>query len=185
MKIKSKADAQLRADQIGHFQVELEKIEQENIISLNEALNRTQMSLDKAKDAISSNTADEKGRKEVEKAAKRLKHEQFSNSRLFVIDAGLDPGLLRGKYKDQSRFIITKGLVSPGSYSDKNKKEITGYIKRLSIRAIHVPLKHRQVFDTLLDKGTPQWNSSDPPRYKIELGYGSRLEPWIVSVQQT
>jgi uncharacterized membrane protein len=37
LKIKSKADAQLRADQIGHFQVELEKIEQENIISLNDS----------------------------------------------------------------------------------------------------------------------------------------------------
>jgi len=37
MKVKSKADAQLRADQIGYFQAELEIIEQENIISLQES----------------------------------------------------------------------------------------------------------------------------------------------------
>ena len=37
MKVKSKADAQLRADQIGSFQIELEKIEQENIIALSDS----------------------------------------------------------------------------------------------------------------------------------------------------
>jgi uncharacterized membrane protein len=36
MQLKSKADAQQRADQIGSFQAELEIIEQENIFSLNE-----------------------------------------------------------------------------------------------------------------------------------------------------
>jgi uncharacterized membrane protein len=37
MQVKSKADAQRRADQIGYFQAELEMIEQENIISLPES----------------------------------------------------------------------------------------------------------------------------------------------------
>lgn len=37
MPVKSKADAQRRADQIGYFQAELEIIEQENIISLQES----------------------------------------------------------------------------------------------------------------------------------------------------
>lgn len=36
MQLRSKAEAQRRADQIGHFQAELEIIEQENILSLNE-----------------------------------------------------------------------------------------------------------------------------------------------------
>lgn len=37
MQVKSKADAQRRADQIGFFQAELKAIEQENILSLNES----------------------------------------------------------------------------------------------------------------------------------------------------
>jgi len=37
MRVKSKADAQRRADQIGYFQAELEIIEQENILSLNDS----------------------------------------------------------------------------------------------------------------------------------------------------
>lgn len=37
MQVKSKADAQRRADQIGYFQAELEIIEQENIISLQDS----------------------------------------------------------------------------------------------------------------------------------------------------
>ncbi len=149
-----------------------------------EALNRTERALDEAKGAISANAADDKQRKKVENATNRLSNERLSNSRLFAIDVGLDPTILRENYKDQTRFIITKGLVSPNRYYAKNKKEVTGYIKGLSIRNTHVPLKHRQVFDTLLDKGTRKWNSPDPPRYTVELGYGSRWEPWIVSVQE-
>jgi Domain of unknown function (DUF4824) len=149
-----------------------------------EALNRTKFSLDEAKEARSSDPSDEKGRKKIEKAVKRLNRERFASSRLFAIDAGLDAGKLRAQYMDQTRFIITKGLAAPRSYYDKKKKQLSGYIKRLSIGAVHVPLKHRPMFDTILAKEALGGNTPQPPRYQVELGYGSRWEPWMISVQQ-
>ena len=148
-----------------------------------EAFNRAEYRLEKARDTISPSDTDAKRRKEVEKAANQLSRERFSTSRLFAIDVGLNPDILREKYQDQAHFIITKGLAAAKRYYDKNKKEVTGTIKGLSIKNIHVPLKHRQVFDTLLGKGIRKWNAPDPPRYQVELGYGNRWEPWMMSVQ--
>jgi len=148
-----------------------------------EALHRTEMSLEKARAALLTNSTDEKLQKNVDNAAKRLNRERFYNSRLFAIDVGLTPGLLREKYRDSKRFIIAKGLAVPRIPYDKNKK-ITGYLKRLSIGAIHVPLKHRQILDTLLDRGKSRQTTSESPRYWVELGYGGRWEPWIMSVRQ-
>ena len=42
MQLKSKADAQQRADQIRYFQAELELIEQENILSLSDTQRNAQ-----------------------------------------------------------------------------------------------------------------------------------------------
>ena len=128
-----------------------------------EALNRTKISLDEAKDTLSSNTSDDKVRKKVEKAVKRLQRERVTNTRLFAIDAGLDPDVLREQYQDQTRFIITKGLAEPRSYYDKNKKQLSGYVRHLSIGAIQVPLKHRPMFDTILAKEPLNRNAPVPP----------------------
>lgn len=149
-----------------------------------EALIRTKISLDEAKGTLSSNTSDDKVRKKVEKAVKRLQRERVTNTRLFAIDAGLDPDVLREQYQDQTRFIITKGLAAPRSYYDKKKKQLSGYIRRLSIGAIQVPLKHRPMFDTILAKEPLNRNAPVPPRYQVQLGYGGRWEPWMISAQQ-
>ena len=63
------------------------------------------------------------------------------------------------------------------------KKEVIGYIQQLSIKNIHVPLKHRKIFNTILIEDKSRQDEFKPPRYKIELAYGNRFEPWIVSVQ--
>jgi hypothetical protein len=107
----------------------------------------------------------------------------MTETRLFAIDAGIDAKKLREKYNDRTRFIIAKGLVKPRYHYGNKKREVTGYITKLSIESIHVPLKHRQVFDAILVKDKSRRNGFIPPRYKVELAYGSRLEPWIVSVE--
>ena len=127
MKIKSKADAQLRADQIGSFQIELEKIEQENIIALSDS----------------------------QHSAIAIYHENLLA-------------------KLSSTFDID---------SNKREKQLSGYIRRLSIGAIQVPLKHRPMFDTILAKEPLNRNAPVPPRYQVQLGYGGRWEPWMISAQ--
>jgi Domain of unknown function (DUF4824) len=148
-----------------------------------EALRRAEIAFKKEEGLLKLNSEDKRLRDNFERAETRLKREREAETRLFAIDAGLDPLKLREKYNDRSRFIITKGLVEPSYNYENKKKEAIGYITKLSIENIHVPLKHRQVFDAILVKDDSSQSAFGRPRYKIELAYGSRLEPWLVSVR--
>lgn len=105
-------------------------------------------------------------------------------SRLFVIDAGIDPEILRKKYQERTRFIITKGFIAlnPRSNWGARTQEIYGEITGLNINSIQIPLEHKPFFETFLNSKTSPMEAK-PPRYKVEIAYGSRFEPWIVSVQ--
>jgi hypothetical protein len=148
-----------------------------------EAVRRTNIVLEKERRKFNLDKDDKSLLSNVEQAEKRLKREHITASRLFAIDAGLNPQKLREKYHDQTRFIITKGLVKPGYRYHKEEKEVYGHITRLSIEKIHVPLKHRKIFDAILAQDKSPGNEFRPPRYEVELAYGRRFEPWIVSVQ--
>ena len=130
-----------------------------------------------------SNPEEKRLRENFERAENRLKQMRLTESRLFAIDAGLDPQKLRKTYGDRARYIITKALIEPTYRGDDKGKEVVGYITRLSVEKIHVPLEHRKVFDAILVQGKSIHNEFGPPRYKVELAYGSRLEPWIKSVE--
>ena len=126
-----------------------------------------------------------KSPKNSKRAEERLSRERISESRLFAVDVGVNPEKLRKKYSDRTRFIITKGVVKPRYNYNGKTREVFGYLARLDIQSIHVPLKHRQVFDKVLTSGKPKQNKLGLPRYSVELAYGSRFEPWLLSVQHT
>jgi len=149
-----------------------------------EAVRRAELFLEKKQEAARLNSGDEKLRDEVERAEQQLQRERISASRLFAIDGGLDPKELREKYQDRTRFIITKGLVKPGYIYKKEREEIFGQISEVNIDRIHVPLRYRKIFDTVLSQDNIARSEEKLPRYLVELAYGRRLEPWIVSVQQ-
>ncbi len=148
-----------------------------------EVLKRAEKALEEKEKLLKLSEEDKSLQKNHETARKRLKRERMENSRLFAVDAGLDPGKLRETYKDRSRFIIAKGLVNPGYHRHRKTQDIFGTIPRLSIEKIHVPLNHRKIFDQVLTRKKSNLNTFQPPRYEVKLAYGSRLEPWIVSVQ--
>lgn len=141
------------------------------------SLKRAQRHLEKEEELLRLSSENKKLRENVKEAQNRLKQERTTASRLFAIDAGNNPEALRKKYDDQAQFIITKGLVKP-KYHYKNKK-VMGHIQSLSISSIYVPLKYRQ----LLDIGSEKSLGKDDPHYKVSLAYGSRYEPWIVTLQ--
>jgi len=148
-----------------------------------ESVKRAEKVLEEKEALLKLKPEDSKLLTNYKEAEKRLRRERMENSRLFAIDAGLDPGRLRGKYEDRTRFLIVKGQVKPGYHYAKKKKAMTGVISRLSIQDIQVPLKHRKVFDTVQAQNTPRQNGIRPPRYEVVLAYGKRFEPWIESVK--
>lgn len=115
----------------------------------------------------------------VQNAERNLDRLKNSASRLYAIDAGLDPGVLREQYEDTSRYIIAGGLLRLNYTGFRNSPEpYRGHISQIDVTRIHVPLQHREVLDKLSARRYPRdFNST--PRYQVELAYGNRYEPWL------
>lgn len=116
------------------------------------------------------------------KAAKEtLKHEKYSASRLFVIDAGLDRKKLRILYPDIKRYILAYGIVDVRGYrpyDNSKKSEIAGRIDRLSIERLYIGTDVHAQIDQLR-QNSKYTRNENPPRFSLEVYYGQKLEPWI------
>jgi hypothetical protein len=139
--------------------------------------------------------------KNLESFKKEYKRSLIAKSRLFVVDVGNDASLLRQKYADRSRYIITPAKVRL-TYEYKKVDGVTqlsierleGTIDEILISEINVPLAKRGVLDQLInadkDKGQNnfafyQYNTRQrPPVYAVTLRYGKRYEPWIMDIQK-
>jgi len=138
-------------------------------------------------------------RKELALAVKRFTWDQATASRLLPVDAGNDPSLLRRRYPDTRRFLITPALVKlrfQPSLHEKGKParpaSVTGWIDEVLTDTIQVPPDRRGPLPKVKSGGKP-WNSfcfdgereerPPAPRYTVVLTYGKRHEPWVVSVR--
>jgi hypothetical protein len=144
------------------------------------ALRRAEMEVKKAQADLKGNKKDKKLQENYEQAQIDLEGEKIWASRLFAIDVGLDAGRLRERYPDRSKFIIMGGIVELECRFYKNRKEVAGHISYIRIGKINVPLEYRKVFDPILLQG----HYSRDSRYKVELAYGSRFEPWIQRIDK-
>lgn len=148
-----------------------------------EALQRAERSLKKAEDALKANEKDKELQDSFKGASNNLEAERNSASRLFAIDAGLDAGKLRQRYPDRSKFIIMRGIVGL-ECRYKNKKEVVGHIADIRIDKINVPLSYRKLFDSIEAQDKSEKRGQKSPRYKVQVTYGSRFEPWIQGIDK-
>lgn len=132
-----------------------------------------QESLERARRRAESNAT--KAAKEV------LDREQARNSRLFVIDAGLDSGALYEKYPDRSRYAVVQGQISLRQRDDRfPTQKFLGNVSAMNIGEVNVPFTFRDVFDFAYQGyDVNQQNSSIP--FEVKMNFGKRHEPWIVS----
>jgi hypothetical protein len=115
--------------------------------------------------------------KERAQAEKYAAAEATDNSRLFVVDAGLDEDSLRARYPDVHRYAIVHGQVSV--HFDGNSKVI-GDVSNVSSSEINVPLEWRSVFGEV-EEMPAAWvrRKADAP-FDATVAFGKRLEPWLV-----
>ncbi len=147
------------------------------------ALQRAETFLKKAETALKANEKDKDLQDRFKKANNNLEAERTSESRLFAINAGLDADKLRQRYPDRSKFIIMRGIVEL-ECRYKNKKEVVGHIADIRIDKINVPLSYRKLFDSIEAQNESEKREQKSPRYKIEVAYGSRFEPWIQRIDK-
>ena len=130
--------------------------------------------------AAAANVGSKQFAARAKQANDELAREENSNSRLFVIDAGLDARLLREKYPDRSRFLLLRGTVRPSMHSrGSNTPQATGYVSRVGNGQIHVPHALREPLESARAIGEP---GSGGSRFTATLLVGQRLEPWLVDV---
>jgi hypothetical protein len=95
-------------------------------------------------------------------------------SRLKVVDAGLDRAGLRNRYPDRSRHAITHGFIRTFPDWRVQPPGIRGWLE-LTPSRIYVPPEYLPVFRALPPSNLPVAH----PRYQVSLCFGSRSEAWI------
>jgi hypothetical protein len=138
-------------------------------------------------------------KKILENNIRDIEREMITHSHLFAVDGGRDPELLRKKYSDQSKYIITPAVFDISRHYTPRKKDepkstskpyLSGWVRKLSIPIIHVTSNFRDFFRTSIKTHTLTYIPSNKmlsdvePRYQITLNYGQRYEPWIADVQK-
>ena len=119
------------------------------------------------------------GNKEFERRAKNsseyAQREERENSRLFVIDAGLDASVLRVQYPDKAQFLIVKGQVRPQVVTRDKQEKLSGTVSAISISQNNVPVEFQSALKHTVrnDKRVP---------FDATVAFGKRLEPWIVAL---
>lgn len=117
---------------------------------------------------LAGNPDKQEFKQRVKNAEEYYKKEEKINSRLFVIDAGIDLQKLRTAYPDRTRYAIVHGLIHPSTMHEKNETQVWGNISELHAERINVPLNYRKIFDHVAP-------------YEVTIAFGKRLEPWITA----
>lgn len=120
--------------------------------------------------------ADEKTAEQLKLAREQLQSEEQRASRLFAIDAGLDPQALRAQYPDRSRYAVVRGRILPFMKDTPQGQQLRGYISELGVATVHVPVQFQQPL-----RGTVAAPAAR--RYRATLAWGRRFEPWLVDLQ--
>ncbi len=148
------------------------------------AVSNKQQTLVEAQTLLTNNPDNQEFEKRVKDATDKLHAEQDYNSRLFVIDAGLDKATLRSKYADTERYILMQALIRPTWTTVDKQNEWAGHITDLLIDNINIPLQHRDVFRPVENNAPYRSQNQRQPRYKVRVAFGKRAEPWVIGVEE-
>jgi hypothetical protein len=127
----------------------------------------------------------------AQRSQQQVASERTTMSRLFCIDAGLDPSALRQKYPDRSQYAIVSAQIQPQVSDLRGHRSVIGTLDGVRIDSINVPLAYREVFGVNQTvRMTPAMVMNPPAvvggrattqHYDVTIAWGRRLEPWIVN----
>jgi hypothetical protein len=117
-------------------------------------------------------------------------------SHLFSVDAGSDPGVLRQRYADRSRYLILPARVRMmvdwrcHSEEEKDEERLCGLVQQILVDELHVPRRlHRELLalpeKSRIHPGYTPFDPKDPARvrYRAQVAVGRRLEPWVKGIE--
>lgn len=150
-----------------------------------EALEQRRRAVKRAMDLVARNEGDEQFELQLSSAREALATEEESESRLFVVDASLDPQVLRDRYPDRARYAIVPGRVQTYVLSEPGgQRRIVAAPPEVSIALIRVPYPYRGVAESLRsEQRYTYYRRGQPPRFSATVNFGRRLEPWITRME--
>lgn len=121
---------------------------------------------------------DDEQRKNLLRGAEfTLREVREERTRLFVVDADRDRGMLRARHPDRERYAMVRGRVRPVASpvdAGGGRLEWRGEVLDVEGATIHVPLAFRAALAPV------PGDADEAPRYEVTLAFGRRGEPWIV-----
>lgn len=144
------------------------------------SLAAAQARVEKAKALAAANPDKNEFKERLERAQEALTEEDAEASRLFAIDAGLDPATLRARYADRSRFAIVRARVGLWQTGGRGEDTRRGFIHEVVNDAVNVPLPFRPIFERE-PQPAPSGGTARPQPFTATIAFGQRLEPWLVS----
>ena len=110
--------------------------------------------------------------------------EKHRNSRLFVVDAGLDAATIRVKYPARQQYAIVRGQIRLTRSSTAGTGNFVGMVSALNIQSLHVPNGLRPTFEGATRESEAS-EGKKSARYEVNVSFGQRLELWIIAAKQT
>ena len=113
---------------------------------------------------------------------KMLREREQETSRLFAIDAGLDADVLRRAYPDRARYALVPARVAMHWNREKNGAwTAVGNLPGPRVTQIHLSRAQAETLSPAL--AVLRSYGKTVPGFDVELAYGRRLEPWVVSAR--
>jgi len=136
------------------------------------------------------------GGTQLAEAEALLEIDRTSRSRLVPVDAGLEPGPLRDRYPDRSRYAVVPGAVEivPAPLG-RGTRALRARIAGLEVDRVHVPLgllarldrfvpreSAEDAFRRARESAAKGWPAPAPPRFRATVRFGRGYRPWLVEV---
>jgi len=139
---------------------------------------------------------EEKEKKDREREIVNLEWRRTHASRLFPVDVGLDPGVLRSRYPDRRRYALAPAVVNLmvryGESPNTGNAKVFGSISEILCDQVTIPLSLQGQLTEFLRKTGVSWSeyysnektAVKSPRYTAVIKFGKRYEPWVESVMR-
>jgi hypothetical protein len=137
--------------------------------------------LAEAEACVQSRLDDQELQRQRDSHQQQLVQEQQRDSRLFLVDAGLDARALRQAYPNRQRYLLLGGRLKP--HAGSGKPGPGGFTATISPEHAQITVPHalRQVFADWQQGGAYR---EERPRVRVQVAFGRRHEPWMLDASR-
>lgn len=141
------------------------------------SLKLARQNLDRATERAKLSATDRELQEQLDSARRQLEHEEKIETRLFVIDVGLDQDVLRARYPDRQRYAIVNGRLEVWIDGSRQPRRLLVDLVDIDVQIIRVPHAYRSLVEPYVT--SRKQSREREPQFAATVRFGRRHEPWI------